>query len=564
MKNFSVFPSFIEQIESRLITHNPWLWSTRIVRHLWLLLIFNVVLAVGAFLTPINLQSVADPEAWFLFLMIFLAVYGIYWIYQQVIHNIERDGGSKPLWLTIPDLIVKWFGFCLLLSIPFTPAYILSRKIDASISDEEFKAESHFIAASDALVGDRSDFQFYLSDSSFLNRYNANLRYNDSYDDYYDDDVYYSQQSYEQPVKPDPLNGKFRQAVGRILHFTGDIHNDMYTEDQKRDSIAYHTAVRDSIIKNYKTYFVGGTDHYVLEGSSHFLDRDSLFIACRDLTDNELKEMFLNRKSLHIKYGSDYSTNPEQTILRFRKLVEGRIQQGEVDEYLDLHNLIYDERSSSEMSYRNRRLVGKVKDGKLNLLSGEMYLFFSIFFFGLAILLWVFRSIHWKWFILAIVVGIGLMVLSGIIISWFDFRGDTSVFIALFLAYAVVSIIVILNLKRQRFSKLVTVCLALFISFSAYMPGIVAQYMDKELDYFDRQQFYDQLDVLDDKIRLGKIDRIEGENLRMEINLKRNERFEEIDSIVFSVFLLGLLLFLVASPAFQKVFNEQRSLPEPK
>lgn len=564
MKNFSIFPFFVEQIEQRLITHNPWLWSTRIVRHIWLLLVFNVVLAIGAFFTPINFQNLANPESWFIFMILFLVVYGIYWIYQQVIHNIERDGGSKALWLTIPDLIIKWLGFFLLLTIPFTPSYILSRKIDASISDEDFESESQFINASDALIGQRDDFQFFLNDSSFLNRHKPSYRYDDSYYGYYEDDIYYKQQSFESPIQKDLVNSRFWKAVGRIQHFTADIHNDMYSESQKRDSIGHYEIVRDSIINNYDAYFVGGTDHYVSEASSYFSERDSLFVACRNMTDAELEAMFLKRKSVHVKYGSDYENTATDIVLRFRKLVEGNIERGKVEEQINLFNLKYDDRNASNQSYQNRRLVSKVKDGKLNLLNSEMYLVLSIFFFGFAILLWVFRSIHWKWFILSVAVAIGLFVVNGTLIEWLDFRESVSMFVALFINFGLVTSIVIYKLNGKRFSRLMTVCLALFISFSAYMPGIIIKYMDKELDYFNREQFYLQIDELDRKESLGEIDSLEYDKLMMEINIKRDKHFAEIDSTVFNVFLAGLLMLLLLSPVLQKILNEQRSLPVPK
>lgn len=564
MKNFSIFPAFIEQIESRLIIHNPWLWSTRIVRHLWLLLIFNIILAIGAFVTPINFQNLANPESWFLFMILFLVVYGIYWVYQQVIHNIERDGGSKALWLTIPDLLIKWVGFFLLLSIPFTPSYILSRKIDASISDQNFENETQLIYASDALVGERDDFQFFVSDSAFLNRNNPKNRYVGANDGYYEDDIYYKQASYESNYKVNLVNILFWKAIGRIQHFNADIYNDMYTESQKIDSIEHYEYVRDSIIRHFDTYFVGGTDHYVSEGGNMFFNRDSLFIVCRDLTDSELEEMYLDRKAIHIKYGSDYENTATEAVHRFRRLVKGNVQQGEVNEYVSLNNLRYDDRNSSNQSYQNRRLVGKVKDGKLNLLNAEMYLFLAIFFFGLAILLWVFRSIHWKWFILSVAVAVGLFVLSGMLIEWLDYRDSVSVFAALFVNFALVSAVILFKLSGKRFSRLMTVCLALFISFLAFMPGIVMKYMDKELDYFNREQFYLQIDELEQKVSRGEIDSLEYDKLLMEINIKRDKCFAEIDSIVFNVFLAGLLLFLLLSPALQKILNEQRSLPVPK
>lgn len=564
MKNI-IFPPFIEQIEARLITHNPWLWSTRLVRHLWYLTLLNSLAVVIALLYPINLRHIANPEDWFYFLMIPQAVYSLFWIYQQVLHNIERDGGSKNKWLTIPDLFFRWLAFMLIISLSATPAFILTYKVKHAVSDEQFDQETIYLLKTASLTGNRDLFQFFENDEAFLNRNKTEYYLSDS--DYYQD----FEPNYSSRINDDATNKVqhvFAKAVTAKYYWNRQDDLAKLSNPKILDSIKHYNSIIDSIKYNYDAYWIGGSpfDNYngYLDAKAMF-NADSAFIALRDQTDESLLQHFEKINQIRRLYGDQYEQQAHTAVLRFRKLVDGHLVNGEVDNNLRIRNLELHDYHGEEAE-RNRNLIARAK-GKGRAFSfqeGELDLGYSIFFFVITILLWIFRSTHWKWFILSAATGLGLLIISSISIGLTNGGDNLKIYLWFFTWFGLALFIVLSNLNRKSFSRIVTVSLVLVVAFAPYLPGAIISFVDTELDYFNRYHFDNQIGEIEEMYRSGKITSIELESKRSAINLEQDLHFEKIDTIKFFVFISGLIVMVLISPFVQRVFNKQRALPNSK
>ena len=568
-----LIPPFVSKLDHYLLTNQPWLWSQKIHLHLWFLAVINGLLGAFALVFPIDKVKIIDVELVYGLLIIPQIIYFFFWFYKHALFNVNKQFGKVFFFQPVLEYSLRYISLMLILSIGYVPCSILNYRISKLVTDEEMIADYNALKLAKPYHGSNYSYAHYRSLEEYRNR---------------TDNRYFSQN------KIWKLKNELDGYIDDYNHYTQDTHLHADTISILLDRI-------DSIYCNnqlYYTSFSTGSyyDGYYRENYSDYdlqILSDSIceerYISSFKYSDNQHLEVISTYLETKKKYGEVIHIDPKVYLAFFKKIhskippreIQNRFVKSQYNYFNnyfetpdeDLRNTTFLGGDNQVSAMYNLNRIEKSKSMNMDFYLKEVIIGLALFLFGLTLIVQTFKYIHWKTYLVGLV-AIGLLalfttIISAYLIYMYEVRFDNSVkenivFFYIYLAYtALFSCLLIWKRKRSEFNwvaavsnlglKLLLPCLFLVIN------GVA----DKQFDVYDKYEFDRKMDVQRNRFESNEIS-LKQWNLENErLNELDRERREYIDTIYLSLFVFGLLFFIVLFlPILNQMDRKLYALPK--
>lgn len=132
-----LIPNFLKNLDSYLLLHAPIIWISKIHYVLFFGLLMWLFSALIGFIIPINLFESQDLGVWY-FLYTILAIIALcFWIYRNVIFNIEKKFGNRHWSDEYKIFLLNFFAVFIFMSFAFPFSIIYNSRVANTVTDVE-------------------------------------------------------------------------------------------------------------------------------------------------------------------------------------------------------------------------------------------------------------------------------------------------------------------------------------------------------------------------------------------------------------------------------------------
>lgn len=546
-----LIPSFLSQFDDRLLTTKPWLWATRWHYHAWLLLLINVVLAALALLYPVHTHNVPDLQAIFGYLFTFQVIYVCFWLYQQVLFNDDRLYGERFLLKPQAEFWVRLFSLVLILSISYTPSWILNERYANSVTDTELQADMNLRAATDPYFPEGlSSFDHFRTEEEYRHH-----------------ETYMWWKSYPLLSLEEVMTGwreKRELLWGEYDHIPVDS-----MPRQMADSMRTWQARIDSVQNRFERYYVefvnfgGDTARFTSLLSDSLLMEQ--YIGYRKAPASEQLVLIEEAIAVREKYGRFIRASGQTIYAQFLEYnAPGILERPPTGADFTYESSLVDR--DWDTSYADGQNLSRIYRAKKRLhifLRADFFLGLLLGCFCLAGLLFTFRATHWKLFIAGVVTVIVLMILIGMSTELVSYQGlETLVYHEIYGLFWLAVVLSSWGIRKRDHSPVYETAWILVATALPFFAIFTLLYFDHHFDLFDMARFEvlsNDLSALHDNgvITYGQW---EMESLRIDQMHDAAREFKQ--RVQMGVFVGGLLLYsLVLLSPIKWVYNRFQAKP---
>lgn len=509
---FKIAPRELKLIDVYLREQYPWIWATRIHFTLYAMILLGAFAALIGVITPLDVQDPMSSSGIMTFFGIFMfptIIFMGYMIFQLCLFSVEKRKGKSSFFRPLIVFPLMMFSVLSPLVMPFTVSFVLNTRVAnlAEVSEVnhdgvELEKAKYFVNSGE------DDYRYFATEKEYI-------RYWEGEDDQY--------------------TRSRRNEIRKKIYF----HEGRYKHERPR---LYKSKSYRSYDNYYKYYTTVNPSTDITEGhlKQFFHDQNLDFdinqakISLEHL--NSCIEKYTKRDFIEVEtvlselehniYSDCYSnTRPFRTV--------------------DYYN--YEKVVSKRFNIASRHLsnIRRAQNNYFPRNADDIFVGFLWAGFIITLLLYIFKLVHWKQFLLSVLV-IGIyLTLIGIIEGVGDFDGDFFPIMAIGL---VVVSIVFLNKVWQLNKFSVVINQMSIVAFLAlpFFPVMILGYLAEILDIFEIPYFDKYL--------------IESPNTYRPYS---EAYYDLIDLIWLITFWSGIILFyLIGLPYLKKVFLRLMSLPK--
>ena len=511
-----IAPKELKLIDVYLRESYSWIWATRIHFTLYAMLLLGSFAALIGFITPVDIKNPMSSREIMTFFSIFMfpaIIFMGYMIFQLCLFSVEKRKGKSSFFRPLLVFPLMMISVLSPLVMPFSVSFVLNSKIANLAPKEQVNSDELDLDKAKYFVNTgEQDYKYFATNSDYIywekdnteayNRYNRNDKYEvEKKAIYFHEGQYRNERPrlYKAMTYSNYYNNSFGYSSGGS--FEGNVRNDVnqFYYDQN-----LNLSLKEA--SNYLEHLNACLERYSDYG---MLDLDSMML---ELKNNTYINCYSNNRINRANNSFNYNEKPQ----KYYNKVSG-----------NLRNI-----KSAQIMY-----VPKV--------SGFIFLGFLWAAFIITLLLFIFRLVHWKQFLLSILI-IGIyLTLIGIVEGVGDFDGYFFPIMAIL--FVVVSMIFLNRVwALNKFSVVINqMAIVTFLSL-AFFPIMILGYLEEVLDIF-KIPYFDKYLVLDpEKHRPYS-----------------SEYYEMITSLWVITFWSGILFFyLLGLPYLKKVFLRLMSLPK--
>ncbi len=507
-----IAPKELRLIDIYLRENYPWIWATRIHFTLYAMILLGAFAAFIGLITPVDIQDPLSSNDIMTFFGIFMfptIIFMGYIIFQLCLFSVEKRKGKSSFFRPLIVFPLMMISVLTPTVMPFTVSYVLNTKTGNVIDNEQVDFDRHNLKKAEYFINDgESDYIYFDTEKEYKNYWNGSTSQHD--------------QSYRRDIRGDIYDhvGRFSESRPRLYRsrvYSRDYNNSYYrysTEElssiemEKSVLQFYHDQNLNLSLTEAERYLDYVNDCIERYSQNGKLEVDSILY---ELKHNIYSDCYSNRKYNYTNRYNDY-----QVVRRsFHKASR---------------NLSHIKRAQSTLFPRD---------------AGFMFLGFLWATFIITLLLFIFRLVHWKQFLLSILI-IGIyLTLIGIIEGVGNFHGDFFPIMAvLFVIASMISLNGVWGLNK--FSAVINqMAIITFLSLP-FFPVMILAYLDEVLKIFTIDYF--------DKYLIEDVSRYRP----------YSEEYYELKKTIWLVtFWSGLVFFyLIGLPYLKKVFLRLMSLPK--
>ena len=469
---FKIAPPILKDLDNYLRVNHTWIWSTKVHIHTYMALLLGSFFSMVAAIYIVDIHdvvSVSEQDTFFGLLFIPAVIFAMYILYNMSLFNTDKSCSYRFKYQEFFLYILFFFNLALPLLIPLPAAFILNERVDNLVEDSQFEQDKTDINYGIGYFPYKAyDFVYYPTDSIYIietdtiESNNFDMHYNK------ESNYYYAGQYRDQKLKE---WGEFRDSIYW--------HKGIFKNTRPKLYYQY----RNRWKKGYYDY-----SEYAYEYSYNSeLYKDSLLgihiTALNTKRDYQLAASYIGKVSKMIrKYYKDTIVD-ETVILNDFKI--HNYGYGYVDE-----NIAH----SMRAIIINVSRIHGAKLRKVVVWQSGFWVFLGIFVFCLTLLYSIFKSVHWKQFLLSFGTSALLLTVILIIEVSFRFKGDfvalTGVILPIVLLFKTIQ-----GFQIKKFSWILSQTNILLSIILPFYPLIVLFYLDEyhdifEIAYFDQFKEY--------------------------------------------------------------------------
>lgn len=147
-----LIPNFLKKIDSYLLLNGPIIWISKIHYVLFFGLLMWLFSALIGLIIPINLFQSQDLGFWY-FLYTILAIIALcFWIYRNVIFNIEKKFGNRHWTDEYKIFILNFFAVFIFMSFAFPFSIIYNSRVANTVTDSELIEDINSLNEADPFI----------------------------------------------------------------------------------------------------------------------------------------------------------------------------------------------------------------------------------------------------------------------------------------------------------------------------------------------------------------------------------------------------------------------------
>ena len=493
-----IAPKELKLIDVHLRENYPWIWATRIHFTLYAMLLLGSFAALIGFITPVDIKSPMSSGGIMTFFGIFMfpaIIFMGYMIFQLCLFSVEKRKGKSSFFRPLLVFPLMMISVLSPLVMPFSVSFVLNSKI-ANLAPKEqvnldcldLKKAKYFVNTSE------HDYKYFATKLDYISYWKEGkkgAKYNRNTQDEVKKAIYFHEGQYRNE----------RPRLYKVRTYSSN-YNNSYASESGEDS-------------------EGDVNNDVMQ----FYHDQNLNLSLKDARN------YLEHLNTCLERYSDYG------MLNLDSMI------------LELKNNNYNYNGKSQNFYNKiSRNLENIKRAQNTYLPKELGAIFSGFLwtaFIITLLLFIFKMVHWKQFLLSILI-IGIyLTLIGIVEGVGNFGGEFFPIMAVL--FVVVSMILLNRVWTiNKFSVVINqMAIVTFLSL-AFFPIMILGYLEEVLGIFE-MSYFDKYFVLDSA----------------ESRPYTTEYYEMIETLWSITFWSGILFFyLLGLPYLKKVFLRLMSLPK--
>ncbi len=166
-----LIPNFLKQLDAYLLLNAPIIWISKIHYVLFFGLLMWLFSALIGFIIPINLFESQDLGIWY-FLFTILAIVALcFWIYRNVIFNIEKKFGNRHWTDEYKIFFLSFFSVFIFMSFAFPFSIIYNNRVANTVTDAELINDINILNEGEPYVVTEINHYYYRYDSIKQNNY---------------------------------------------------------------------------------------------------------------------------------------------------------------------------------------------------------------------------------------------------------------------------------------------------------------------------------------------------------------------------------------------------------
>ncbi|MBL4577058.1 MAG: hypothetical protein JKX74_01220 [Flavobacteriales bacterium] len=460
-------PAFFQRLDNYLRVNHPWLWSTRIHITMYLALILSGVFALVGWAYGLDIRdlpTLGDSEGFFSLLIIPTVIFMVFTVYHMALYNSDKSYGRKFLYQEFFVFFIYTLSFILPFVIPYSAQLMVDHRIADLVDDEELHLDhKNYDYGRMYFPDDSYDYDYYPSDSIYIDEYHR---------------------------KALGFVGGTEAELAAYQEWQQELYQMHREWENMKDSIYQHEGVflhERPYLYLDRRYFRKAEYYYVDE-------RKDLW----EIEDSLLEEFVYQR---NIDRDIAYATEGIANVVR---LMDQYSYVSDIKADLDEQTILEDYRAHNyKWSFSEKYLgpnlhkargnmnrIAEAKNFDGYMYDGFWFMFMFVFLYYCAIFFNVFKNVHWKQFLLGLVViGAGWAVF-GIIDVMYNFRGDLMMS----------SLMILLGLcfwqsfrafSATRYTVWMNQAVVLLNFLLPVVPFAILGFMDVVLDFF-HWEYFDQ------------------------------------------------------------------------
>lgn len=553
-----LIPGFLRQLDQRLLVSQPWLWSTKVHYHLWMLLVIDLLLAILAFALPINLTNVIHLEQTFSYLILVQVTYLVFWIYRQVRFNVTKDFGHRFFLMPQGEFLVRWISILCITSISYVPVLVLNHTVANAVDDKEFTEDLNALAKGAPYFSGAGAYSYFRSLDEYLHR---DSLYKDGKD-----------------LSLMRILNTYRSKVNtfRNQHNSAQISNKPPEEIRMYgDSLRRYESMVDSIETNFPMFFVSFHNESDTSGRLPLLSRKQLqdiYVESLHWSDEQHLDHIRAYMAAANKYGELYRATPEEILDYSRHIKGNRVG---IDSYYEPYTFsgpYYYEGMNSHSIYvtsgdrgRNIRQVWRAKFLNNYYLEGMTLFVFGVIALMLANLLFIFRSMSWRWFLASFAVIVVTAILISVITLLVDALSmdEDLALNQVFAAFWITATIALMGLLKTHHSARATTCMAIVVMFMPILIWAHFGWFETQFDPYGINELQAQITMFEaENGYKGRGIDLEYDRQLDLMNRQLWDLKSYVEAVYWFLFVSGMIVhFVLFVPMADWMMRKLRSLP---
>jgi hypothetical protein len=521
-----IAPNELRLLDVYLREKYPWIWATRIHFTLYAMLLLGAFATIIGLITPVDIQNPMSSSDIMTFFGIFMFPTIIcmgYIIFQLCLFSVEKRKGKSSFFRPLIVFPLMMLSVLSPLIMPYSIAFVLNAKTGNLAEEEQIHLDGLEIRKAKFFLNTGSGaYHYFESEKKYLDYWNDTTGNTVLVADEYQrekikskkDGIYFHKDGYEEQ----------RPRLYKAKSYSNYNNNSYYDKEWSSNKetlnkvvLFYHAQNLNLSITQAKkslTYLNECIERYSIKAH---LPVDSLIY---ELEHNIYTGYYTHLRSLNPNRNSSYNN----------------------EKYL-YHNIHV--RPTYNKLHRNVSLIERAQTSLFPKDVGFVIIAFLWASFIITLLLFIFRLVHWKQFLLNILITGIYFTIIGIVEGVGRFHGD---FFPIMAVLFVIMSMIFLNRvwSLKKFSVVINqMSIVTFCSFP-FFPVMILGYLDNVWDVFEIDYF--------DKYLL-----VDGNSYR-----PYTEEYYELVSSIWSVtFFAGLMFFyFIGLPYLKKVFLRLMSLPK--
>ncbi|UTW62013.1 hypothetical protein KFE98_18685 [bacterium SCSIO 12741] len=554
-----ILPGFLQQIDHKLLINAPWLWQVKIHYHIWILLLVNLLLAAIAWVWPLHFDRIPDLELLFALLFILQATYFCFWVYRMLRFNSDKNFGRWKFYHAQIQFLLWFISIFLIISLSFTPTMIMSYRVSHLISDEDFQNDLNTLEMGQPFEMDElNDYEYFFSKEDFVRRAQRKIDI--------DNDTNYRAINY--PEFPSSLELLIAEAQEREDEFRVVIDGRMDTM-MFRDSILHYRNLWQSLERDHSKYFNSFYPyHYSEERFPKLLDSQGLldsYVKALGEPVSYAQRKLLARIEVAQKYGRSYRWDP-QVYADYYAYFHGKYiskSNPKATWMFPAESTNFSNSSAPSFGTNISRIVDAKMKYHYFFKSGYWWMM-TVVVFCITGLLFLFTSFRWQNFLAAVATGIVISIFMGLSLAFVEYYNEENLLAMEFfgLFWLLLGVAFLLGVSRVH-SHIASTLWILLIAAMPFIPAVGFHILDRQFDYFDRDQYDVQIDALRLKYQSDEISYEDFEAERKRLDKLDDELRAQIVGYLVMCIVGGILFFyLVLVPLVKGRANRMLAYPK--